>query len=108
MKFKVNILSNLKTKEAEKELHKRAEKAVKEVVILIAADSIKPPSPFLTGNNRRSMRYDAKGLEGSVYSTSGYGGYLETGTSKMAARPYMKPALDRHIGKLGEFMDGGL
>ncbi len=108
MKLNVNILSNLKTGEAEKILHKRAEEAVKRVVILIAADSIKPPSPFLTGNNRRSMDYEIKGLEGRVFSTSGYGGYLETGTSKMPARPYMKPALDRHIGKLGEFMQEGL
>jgi hypothetical protein len=28
-----------------------------------------------------------------VYSTSGYGGILETGSSKMPARPYLYPAL---------------
>ena len=38
--------------------------------------------------------------EAAIYSTSGYGGYLETGTVKMAARPYFKPALDRHIKRL--------
>jgi len=33
--------------------------------------------------------------EAAVYSTSGYGGYLETGTATMPARPYFKPALDK-------------
>lgn len=104
MKMSFKIFHNLKTGEAKKKLQDRAEDAVKKVIVLIAADAIKPPSPIDTGNNRRSITYDAKGLEGKVYSTSGYGGFLETGTSHMAARPYMKPALDRHIGKLGEFM----
>jgi len=42
---------------------------------------------------------DAK-IEGAVYSTSGYGGFLEVGTYKMPARSYIKPAYDRHIGEL--------
>jgi hypothetical protein len=40
---------------------------------------------------------DESRIEGTVYSTSGYGGYLETGTASMAARPYMKPALDQYF-----------
>jgi len=43
-----------------------------------------------------------KKLEGAVYSTSGYGGILETGSRFMSARPYFKPALDRNIKKLPE------
>jgi len=43
---------------------------------------------------------DNSKIEGAVYSTSGYGGYLETGTSKMPARPYMKPALDANFPKM--------
>ena len=39
-------------------------------------------------------------LEGAVYSTSGYGGYLETGTVNMPAQPYFKPALDKNIKNL--------
>jgi hypothetical protein len=35
--------------------------------------------------------------EGAVYPTSGYGGYLETGTVKMAAQPALKPAMDRNF-----------
>ncbi len=43
--------------------------------------------------------------EGAVYPTSGYGGWLEVGTSRMPAIPYLKPALDHNftaekVGKL--------
>ena len=80
-----------------------------DVVVMIANDAIKD-SPYLTGNNRRSIKFEVgpgkeiateKG-QGAVYSTSGYGGILETGSVKIAARPYMKPALDRNITKLAK------
>ena len=107
MKITTSWKLNLKTKEATDQVKKAAAEALKDVVADIAGDSIKG-SPVLTGNNRRSIKFEvgshgevAKGeLEGAVYSTSGYGGFLETGTVRMAARPYMKPALDRNIKKL--------
>lgn len=79
------------------------EHAMKDVVVLITNDS-KKGSPFLTGNNRRSIKFEAKGLTGSIYSTSGYGGYLETGTRFMAAQPYFKPALDKNFPKFTRIM----
>ncbi len=86
---------------------KASRKGLVETVTDIANDAIKG-SPVLTGNNRRSIKFEvgpggevAKGeLEGAVYSTSGYGGFLETGTVKMAAQPYIKPALDKNVKKL--------
>ncbi len=99
MKFKTDVIMNLKTKEVRDKVNKATEKAIKDVVVDIANDAIKG-SPVDTGNNRRSIKYEAKGLEGVVYSTSGYGGYLETGTVKMPAQPYFKPALDKNMHKL--------
>ena len=45
---------------------------------------------------------DDSKLEAACYGTSGYSGFLEIGTRRMGARPYFKPALDRHSPKLPE------
>ena len=107
MKLKVSFITNLKTKEALNKVDKAIEKGIRDVVADIARDAIKG-SPIDTGNNRRSIKFEvgpgkpiATGkLEGAIYSTSGYGGYLETGTVNMPAQPYFKVALDKNIGKL--------
>ena len=103
MKFSAAIITNLKIKEAKNKVNKAGEKALKDTITDIAEEVITiHPWKNVTGNNSRSIKYEVKGLSGAVYSTSGYGGYLETGTSRMAARPYFKPALDRNIHKLPE------
>jgi len=77
-------------------------------------------SPKRTGHNMRSIASEVSGMgvveqgddaepervvddsknEAACYSTSGYGGYLETGTFKMAAQPYFRPAFDMHKDEL--------
>ena len=90
-------------KKLDAKTRKAGEQAMKDVVVLIANDSISG-SPVLTGNNRRSIKFEAKALTGTIYSTSGYGGILETGSVKMAARPYFKPALDKNFPKFSGLM----
>lgn len=57
-----------------------------------------------TGHNRRSIDSQVtevpEGVRAQVFTQSGYGGYLELGTSKMRAQPYLNPAFDEHIGEL--------
>ena len=99
MKMKVDFKLNLKTKEVQDKVKKATRQGLKDTIVDIAGDVIKG-SPVLTGNNARSIAYEAKELEGSIYSTSGYGGFLETGTVNMPAQPYFRPALDRNKDKL--------
>jgi len=88
-------------------MKKAMPEGLSDLVVQVANTVIKEhPWQTRTGNNSRSIRYEVKGLTGSVYSTSGYGGYLEIGTSKMSAYPYFRPALDRWLPKLGDFIKG--
>lgn len=114
MKLNVTIELNLKTKEASEKVLKAAREAMRDTVVGTTNDAVKD-SPVKTGNNRRSIKgetsgfgsgevVDQKKIEGAVYSTSGYGGFLETGTRKMAARPYFKPAADKNIPKFPQRM----
>jgi HK97 gp10 family phage protein len=43
---------------------------------------------------------DIDGLGGSVESRADYSGFLEFGTSKMQARPYLQPALEQNKPKI--------
>ena len=114
MKMSSSITLNLRADEVDKEVTEANKKAMRDTVVEVTRDAVKW-SPWETGNNRRSIIGEASGMgmvagqgarerlvndskiEGAVYSTSGYGGFLETGTSKMAARPYIKPATDRNF-----------
>ena len=90
-----------------KETQKATQDTLKDVTVMIANDVIKG-SPVLTGNNRRSIRYIIKKLMSEIFSTSGYGGYLETGHmaggTRVAAHPYFKPALDKNMPKFAKIM----
>lgn len=49
----------------------------------------------VTGNNARSITFDLPGpMQARVFTESGYGGFLELGTTRMAARPYFAPAYE--------------
>lgn len=123
VKITTDFKLNLKTKEATDKVNKARDKGLLDSLVDIVGDVIKG-SPIKTGHNRRSIAYKLGGKvtqigrpragekpfekgepelkkgEAAVYSTSGYGGILETGSVKMAARPYFKPALDKNIKKL--------
>ena len=123
MELKVDIELNLDIEKVTKEVLEANRMAMRDTVIAVTREAVRnaPPTyktPWTTGHNRRSIAAEVSGMgivekgedavtgermvddnriEGAVYSTSGYGGYLETGTSKMPARPYFKPALDMNF-----------
>ncbi len=107
MKITTKWVTNIKSKEVEAKVDKATKKGLTDLVIDIANDAFKL-CVVDTGNNRRSIKYEVgpgkpvarNELEGAIYSTSGYGGYLETGTVRMDPRPYIKPAFDMNKKKL--------
>ena len=119
MKITADVKVNLNIKELTEKVAKATRLGLRDTVVDIHADAMRG-SPKLTGHNMRSIASEVSGMgivqqgadaepervvddskiEGAVYSTSGYGGMLETGTATMAPRPYFKPALDRHIKNL--------
>lgn len=64
-------------------------------------------SPYRFGHNRSSLTWDKSGGKSGdvpgyrIYTQSGYGGYLELGTARMAARPYIEPSIRRAIHEAG-------
>lgn len=79
---------------------------VKKVVAKITLDverDAKAAAPVDVGNLKNSIGHSdlrSIGSEGSIEAevgpTADYGVWVELGTSKMAAQPYLGPALDRH------------
>src|SRR6266566_4042822 len=63
-----------------------------------------PPYILGTGHNRRSIDISVemteRGPQAQLFTQSGYGGYLETGTSRMRAQPYLWPAFIQNIEKV--------
>lgn len=116
MKMSSSITLNLRTEEVNKELIEASKKAMRDTAMEVTRGAVQA-SPWETGNNRRSIVGEASGMgmvasggggrterqvddakiEGAVYSTSGYGGFLEVGTSKMPARPYITPAMNKEF-----------
>jgi len=129
MNMNVEVKLNLKEDKVIKEVTDASKMAMRDTTVEVTHGSVQL-SPWLTGNNRRSIVGEVSGMggvasggagrsermvdeskiEGAVYSTSGYGGFLETGTSKMPARPYIKPSLDKNFTeqKFGEKVKGYL
>jgi HK97 gp10 family phage protein len=61
-----------------------------------------------TGHNRQSLDVEfndtPSGTEVKLFGQSGYSGYLEVGTSKMRAQPYIWPAFLKFYKKITELV----
>jgi HK97 gp10 family phage protein len=59
-------------------------------------------TPVRSGHLRDSNTFEVTDTAVRVENTAGYAGYVEEGTSKMAAQPSIEPALRRTIDTLGK------
>ena len=91
----VRILDNSKlVKQASKQAIERALEAIG----LSAQRHAASICPVDTGNLRNSIKYKPEPSENAVYfgTKVEYGKYVELGTYKMKARPFIKPAATDH------------
>ena len=115
----VDYRVNVNTDEVKEIVGNAIKLGLRDTIVDIHRDAV-IMSPKRTGHNMRSIASEVSGMgvveqgedaapervvddnknEAACYSTSGYGGYLETGTYKMAAQPYFRPAFDMHKDEL--------
>ena len=115
MKLSAELKLNLKIPEVLAKAEEATRLGLRDTIVAIHGDAVRM-SPYKTGHNRRSIASEVSGmgvveqgedaevgrvvddskLEAACYGTSGYSGFLEVGTIHTPARPYFRPALDRH------------
>jgi HK97 gp10 family phage protein len=74
--------------------HMAAEKAVKEEVGAIGDDA-RAGVPVRSGEARDGIREQSSGTEGSVDATARHSKFIELGTYKDQAQPFMAPAAEK-------------
>lgn len=70
----------------------------------------KKDCPVDTGRLRNSITYETRTLQKEVYIGTNveYGPYVELGTSRMAARPFLRPAASNHSKEYKQLMEDSL
>lgn len=90
-----------RTKEAQEAARKAARGAMQRIFTEAVLPAAQAGAHVLTGKNRASLRvrvrYTEQGVQGMIFSTSGYGGFQEhgfhhKGGGEVPAEPYIWPA----------------
>lgn len=85
----------------------RAAKAIGLEIIGGRAESYaKAACPVRTGNLRNSITHQQESENVEVIGTNvEYGPYVELGTSRMRAQPFLRPAAENHAGEYESIME---
>lgn len=96
--------------EAQKQTHKAFFEAIQELFEIDVKGSAVELSPVKRGTNRRSIDTEVVNegvnlfgqpqIKASIFTQSGYGGYLELGTRYIQGFHYLYKAIQRNMGKL--------
>jgi HK97 gp10 family phage protein len=71
-----------------------------EASALLVEGQAKALTPVDTGNLRNSITHEVEGKEAKVGTNVEYAPFVELGTVKMAAQPYLNPALEMNKGNI--------
>lgn len=75
---------------------KFANTAIRQSIYTIERE-VKPRTPVDTGNLRNTQESSFGNLVGRYYPTAKYAMYVEMGTYKMAAQPYLRPGVEASL-----------
>ena len=77
---------------------------------MTAETHAKEECPVDTGRLRNSITHDVEMSEQAAYIGSNveYAAYVELGTSKMAPRPYLRPAAENHSSEYKSIVESAL
>lgn len=95
------------TAQVQKELQEKLIKAL-ETVGLVAEGDVKKKTPVgETGRLRNSITHVTEESEKAVYigTNTEYAPYVELGTSKMKAKPYLKPTVEANSEKYKKIIE---
>lgn len=80
-----------KSKQAYAQISSRVKDALQKDFVEVMVDVAKQECPVVTDTLRKSIDSEPRGSDGyAVFTRTGYGAYVELGTSRMAARPFMQ------------------
>lgn len=66
---------------------------------------VKPRTPVDTGNLRNTQQSSFGNLIGKYYPTADYGIYVEMGTYKMRAQPYLRPGVEASLPTISKIFE---
>jgi len=101
-----SFLSHRELREAE--INKTLKTGMHKAVAVVKRDAIMD-CPYHTSRLRNSIddRVEEDGMLGIVGTDVEYAGFVEMGTSKMPARPYLFPALEKNRKRIKELLKSG-
>ena len=82
-----------------KNVEEAINKALEASALLVEGEA-KNLAPVDTGNLRNSIAYEIEKKEARVGTNVGYAPFVCLGTSKMAAQPFLNPALEQNKGNI--------
>lgn len=111
---------NLHTEEAGEFIRQALFEAVEEVIgfdtvemarglcpVLPKATKAREPGELRDSINA-TVRQTAHGVRGRITTSAGYGGWVELGTAKMSAEPYLWPAFEQNAPRIPEVVASNL
>ena len=90
------MIENDRTEAVKKAVADTVTKALTEAALIVEG-AAKNLSPVDTGNLKGSITHAVGKDDARVGTNVEYAPYVEYGTSKMAAQPYLRPAVDNNI-----------